>query len=236
MPDDRIADWRPSDSDLFTTYGDAFVPRRREQIETVADLLDDLAEPHVLDLCCGEGLLAEEYLRRHAAGRVTLLDGSPEMLDKAAQRLARFGTRWEHVRADVHDRVWRRGTYGGVMTSLAVHHLDGPGKRELYRDLYAMLVPGGVFVMADLVEPVGARARDIAAAHWDRAVLEAGGAEAARAFAQAEWNHYRLPGPDPVDTPSSVAENLTWLSEAGFAGVDLVWLHAGHAIFTATRP
>ncbi|MEV5301645.1 class I SAM-dependent methyltransferase [Amycolatopsis methanolica] len=234
MPAEQPA-WRPSDTELFTTYGDAFVPRRREQITTVCDLLDGIPDPHVLDLCCGEGLLSEEYLRRSPACRVTLLDGSPEMLDKAAARLAPFPGRWQRVQADIHDRGWRRGPVGGVMTSLAAHHLDGPGKHALYRDLHEMLVPGGVLVMADLVEPVGARAREVAAAHWDRAVREAGDDEAAQAFEGAEWNYSRLPGPDPVDTPSSVAEHLTWLADAGFADVDLVWLHAGHAIFTATR-
>jgi len=233
---DDLAAWRPTDTDLFTTYGDAFVPRRREQIATVTDLLADLPSPHVLDLCCGEGLLSEEYLSRTGVGRVTLLDGSSEMLDKAAARLARFAGRWDRVDADIHDREWRRGAYGGVMTSLAVHHLDGPGKRALYRDLRDVLVPGGVFVMADLIEPAGARARNLATVRWDRAVREAGGAAAFAAFSESEWNYFRLPGPDPVDTPSSVAENLAWLGGAGFTGVDVVWLQAGHAIFTATRP
>ncbi|OXM74854.1 MULTISPECIES: class I SAM-dependent methyltransferase [Amycolatopsis] len=236
MPAEQPAAWQPSDTELFTTHGDAFVPHRREQIAVVCDLLAGIPEPRVLDLCCGEGLLSAEYLRRDTRARVTLLDGSPEMLDKAAARLAPFAGRWERVRADIHDRDWRRGAFGGVMTSLAVHHLDGAGTRELYRDLHGMLVPGGVFVMADLVEPAGARARAVAAEHWDRAVRDAGGDEAARAFERAEWNYYRLPGPDPLDTPSSVAEHLTWLADAGFADADVVWLHAGHAIFTATRP
>ena len=40
----------------------------------------------VLDLGCGEGLLPGEYLRRHPAARVTLLDGSAEMLALASRR------------------------------------------------------------------------------------------------------------------------------------------------------
>ena len=54
-------------------------------------------------------------------------------------------------------------------------------------------------------------------------------------FEATEWNYYRQPGPDDFDMPSSVAEHLTWLREAGFTEVDLVWLYAGHAIFTARR-
>lgn len=233
--------WQPSDTELFTTYGDAFVPRRAEQVRLVVDLLADLPHPHVLDLCCGEGLLSEEYLRRSPEGRVTLLDGDEEMLRKAGERLARLGAAERHrsVRADIADRGWRTpgeaGPYGAVVTSLAVHHLDGDGKRRLYRDLHdSLLAPGGVFVMADLVEPTGPAARALAAAEWDRAVREVS-AEAAAAFEAAEWNYYRLPEPDGIDQPSSVAEHLAWLREAGFAEVDLVWLYAGHAIFHARR-
>lgn len=233
--------WRPSDTEVFTAYGNAFVPRRAEQIDTVCELLAGIPVPHVLDLCCGEGRLAEEYLRRSPGAQVTVLDGSPEMLEAAGRRLAPFGDRWAPVRADIGASGWREGvTYGGVMTSLAVHHLDGPDKRVLYRDVHAMLAPGGVFVMADLVEPTGSTARRIAGDHWERAVRQAsrerfGGDEAAEAFEAAGWNYYRLPGPDPVDRPSSVAEHLDWLRETGFTEVDVVWMYAGHAVITGRR-
>jgi tRNA (cmo5U34)-methyltransferase len=233
--------WSLSDTEVFARYGDACVPRRPEQIAVVCDLLGDIPVPYVLDLCCGEGRLSEEYLRRSSQARVMLLDGSAEMLSMAAQRLAAFGDRHAQMQANIEDQDWRDGvSYGGVMTSLAVHHLDGPGKRLLYRDIHAMLEPGGVFVMADLVEPTGPITRTFAAEQWEQAVRRAsqelyGGDEAAVVFKETEWNYYRLPGPNPVDHPSSVAEHLDWLREAGFTEVDVVWMYAGHAIFTAKR-
>jgi tRNA (cmo5U34)-methyltransferase len=234
--------WSLSDTEVFVKYGDACVPRRAEQIAVICDLLRDIPARHVLDLCCGEGLLSQEYLRRYPDARVVTLDGSAEMLDLAARRLAPFGGRHSRVQADISGREWRGGDgYGGVMTSLAVHHLDGAGKRELYRDIRGMLLPGGVFVMADLVEPAGPAARRLAAEQWDLAVRQAsavlyGGDEAVAAFERTEWNYYRLPGPDEFDRPSTAAEHLDWLREAGFAEVDLAWMYAGHAIFTARRP
>lgn len=228
--------WSLSDTDVFVKYGDACVPRRAEQIGVVCDLLADLPSEAVLDLCCGEGRLSEEYVRRHPGARVTLLDGSAEMLALAAERLDLAGASFTSVQADIADRDWREGArYGGVMTSLAVHHLDAKGKRELYRDLWEMLLPGGVFVMADLVEPTGPSARKLAAEAWEQSVARVSD-EALAAFIETEWNYYRLPGPDDFDQPSSVAEHLTWLSEAGFEQVDLTWMYAGHAIFTARRP
>lgn len=234
--------WSLSDTEVFVRYGDACVPRRAEQIAVICDLLRDIPAGRVLDLCCGEGLLSQEYLRRYPGAHVVTLDGSAEMLDLAARRLAPFGDRHSPVQADIADREWRGGEgYGGVMTSLAVHHLDGAGKRELYRDLRGMLLPGGVFVMADLVEPAGPSARRLAAEQWDQAVRQAsadlfGSDEAVAAFERTEWNYFRLPGPDEFDRPSSAADHLDWLREADFAEVDLAWMYAGHAIFTARRP
>ncbi len=196
MTDTSPADtWQLSDTEVFSKYGDAFVPRRAEQTAAVCDLLAGIPVPHVLDLCCGEGRLSEEYLRRDPEARVTVLDRSPEMLAPVSYT---------------------------------------------HRDIHAMLEPGGVFVMADLVEPAGATARTLAGDHWEEAVRRAseeqfGDDEAAVAFERTEWNHYRLPGPDPVDKPSSVAEHLDWLREAGFVEVDVVWMYAGHALFTAKR-
>jgi tRNA (cmo5U34)-methyltransferase len=233
--------WESSDTELFTRYGDAFVPRRREQIDTACQLLEELPGAELLDLCCGEGLLATEYLRRIPHGRVTLLDGSAEMLAAAAAGVSKVSDRYETVQANLEDRAWREGrTYGGVVSSLAIHHLDGEGKKLLYRDLHSMLSPGGVFVMLDLVEPAGAAARELAADQWDKAVLDAsqeefGTDEALGAFERSGWNYFRLPGPDDVDKPSSAIEHVDWLQEAGFDEIDIPWAFAGHVVIVARR-
>lgn len=241
MTDTNPDTWELSDTEVFARYGDAFVPRRAEQAEIVVDLLNSVPPGEVLDLCCGEGRLSAEFLLRDPSRRVALLDGSKEMLSLAEGRLADFAGRVRTVRADIADRSWREpARYAGVMTSLAVHHLDGPGKQQLYRDVFAMLIPGGVFVMADLMEPATQVGREVAARGWDEAVHQAsheqfGGDAAERAFTATGWNYYRLSGPDPIDKPSSVAQHLNWLGAAGFQGVDVVWMYAGHAVITATK-
>ena len=41
--------WQDDDTALFVRYGDAFVPRRKEQFDVVCDLLAALPRPDVLD-------------------------------------------------------------------------------------------------------------------------------------------------------------------------------------------
>jgi tRNA (cmo5U34)-methyltransferase len=239
--EDTKSAWNRSDTDLFLRFGDIFVPRRHEQIRVVCDLLSDLTAPRVLDMCAGQGRLAEAYLRAKPDARVTLLDGSAEMLSVARTRLEGFNGRYELLQANIEEREWRKcANYDAVMTSLAVHHLDAVGKQSLYRDIHQMLVPGGVFVMVDLVEAARPATRKLNGAQWSDAVRSAslrlhGSGEAAMIFEETGWNYYRLQSPDPVDKPSTVTEHLDWLRDAGFVGVDVVWMYAGHAIFTAMK-
>jgi tRNA (cmo5U34)-methyltransferase len=40
------------------------------------------------------------------------------------------------------------------VSALAVHHLDRVGKADLFRRVADVLVPGGRFVLGDVIEPV----------------------------------------------------------------------------------
>jgi tRNA (cmo5U34)-methyltransferase len=231
--------WNADDTALFARYGDAFVPRRREQISVVCALLDGLPSPAVLELACGEGILTAELLYTYPKLTITAVDASTAMLVAAQQRLAPFGERVRLVEADLADERWRVGTYGAVVTSLAVHHLNDVGKGALMRTVHGLLAPGGVYVQADLVSPATPVTTALAAEQWEGTVeyqsrAMYGGAEAYAAFRHSRWNTFRHP--DPVDQPASVADQLRWLADAGFVDVDLPWAFAGHAILTAARP
>ncbi|MEV7307882.1 class I SAM-dependent methyltransferase [Streptomyces microflavus] len=226
--------WLDGDTALFVRYGDAFVPRRREQLDVVCDLLAELPRPDVVELGCGDGRLTERLLSRLHETRVTAVDASADMLRLARTRLAAFAGRFALYQARMEeDLALGGGPHGAVVTSLAVHHLDDRAKQVLYRRVYASLAPGGVFVMADLVSPVGPVPLAFAAARWDAEVC-AVDPGATAPFESARWNTFRFP--DPVDRPSRVAEHLSWLAGAGFSDVDVCWLNAGHAVFHARRP
>jgi tRNA (cmo5U34)-methyltransferase len=45
------------------------------------------------------------------------------------------------------------GPFDLVVSALAVHHLDGPGKAELFARVHEVLAPGGRLVLGDVVVP-----------------------------------------------------------------------------------
>lgn len=235
--------WAESDSEEFLDHGRYFVPDRERQAKLVAELLGEVPDgAWVVDLCCGEGLLLEAALDRCPGARGLGLDGSATMLDRAAGRLARFGERVELRRFDLASLAPGDlpKPLAAAVSSLAVHHLEATGKRELFAKLHGALDDAGALVIADLVLPAGPAGRELAAGEWDRAVRDRaialdGDLGAFDRFVKIGWNSFRQTEPDPVDHPDRLRDQLRWLEEAGFREVDVYWMRAGHAIFGGVR-
>jgi tRNA (cmo5U34)-methyltransferase len=234
---DLPSKWSEDTSQDFIDYGRYFVPERETQRQTICGLIPPRFEPfHVMELCCGEGLLAETILRQYEAAIVHGYDGSPVMLAEAKAKLSAFGNRFDVHPFDLDQKAWRKVPWSlhAVVSSLAIHHLDEKEKRQLFTDVYQMLAPGGAFIIADVIQPTNQFGTAVAAGAWDRAVqkraLELDGNMAAYdIFKEEKWNIYRHP--DPLDKPSSLFNQLQWLTESGFEAVDVYWMQAGHVIF-----
>ncbi|MBD0339012.1 MAG: class I SAM-dependent methyltransferase [Thermoleophilia bacterium] len=103
----------------------------------------------VLDLGTGTGETAERILGLYPRARLTGVDVSPYML--AAGR-AKLGAEPALIVARLEDPL-PPGPYDLVFSALAVHHLDGEGKRDLFGRVAGVLRPAGRFVLADVVVP-----------------------------------------------------------------------------------
>jgi hypothetical protein len=165
------------------------------------------------------------------------------MLRHAAERLAPFGDRVELWQARLEDRDWLDRLPRPVrcfLSSLTLHHLDGPGKARLFADLHAHLEPGGALLIADIVEPASEWARRHMATTWTEAVRQrsldlTGEMRVYDFFVEQQWNTYDYPDPE-VDVPSPLMDQLHWLREAGFVNIDVPWALAGTTVIVAYRP
>ena len=105
----------------------------------------------VLELGTGTGETARRVLERHPDAQFVGVDASPGMVKVArdslpADRVALHVGRLEDALPE--------GPFDLVVSCLAVHHLQGPGKADLFRRIATNLASGGRFVLADVVEPV----------------------------------------------------------------------------------
>ncbi len=234
--------WDEQTSQTFIDYGRYLVPDRELQTEIICDLIPRRGEAfNILELCCGEGLLAESLLARFPQCVVYGYDGSRQMLEQARTRLVQYGDRFRPAMFDLAADAWRRPGWPvhAVVSSLAIHHLDGPQKQALFRDLYSLLVEGGALVIADVVQPSHPLGVELAAKALDDVVLQRsleldGDTHGFDFFQRERWNMYRYS--DDIDKPSRLFDQLKWLESAGFVDVDVYWMKAGHAIFGGRKP
>jgi len=239
---DGKPDWDEDDTQDFIDYGRYFVPDHETQIETICDMVPPPSGLcHMLDLCCGAGLLARALLDRFPECHVHGFDGSPRMIARARAALVDYSERFEAQRFDLAAHTWRKLPWPvhATVSSLAIHHLDGPEKQALFNDMARILIPGGVFIIADLIQPMTQRGTNLAAKAWEEAVRQRslaldGNLEAYEYFCAIKWSPYSYP--EPVDKLSPLFDQLKWLEKAGFTDVDVFWMKAGHAIFGGRKP
>lgn len=232
--------WTEDTSAAFRDLSHYAVPEREIQLETILALIPEPQDgATAMEICCGAGELTASMLARFPTLRVMALDGSESMLEATRAAAGSTAERLQTAIIDIAATGWRipPEPLHAVVSSLAIHHLDGPGKQRLFADIHGALKPGGVFVMADLIEPATAAGRTVAAETWDaetrRRPLDTDGTlDGYERFVAEDWNYYRLQEPDPVDMPSSVGDLFDWMRAAGFAGVDLHWMKAGHVIMS----
>jgi tRNA (cmo5U34)-methyltransferase len=125
----------------------AEVPAYQELQEQAAAATDGEART-ILELGVGTGETARRVLARHPDAKLVAVDSSAEMLERAREALPHA----DLCRARLEDPL-PEGPFDLVVSALAVHHLDGPGKQDLFRRIAAVLAPGGRFVLADVVVP-----------------------------------------------------------------------------------
>ena len=105
----------------------------------------------ILDLGTGTGETARRVLARHPEAWLVGVDENEGMLAVASSQLPAERV---DLRVGRIEEPLPEGSFDVVTTALCVHHLDGAGKADLFRRVHEALVPGGLFVLGDVVVPV----------------------------------------------------------------------------------
>jgi tRNA (cmo5U34)-methyltransferase len=131
------------------TYGQLMA----EEVPDYARLQEETAQAcrpaaRMLELGTGTGETARRVLARHPGARLVGIDASESMLAHARRVLPGADLRVARLEDPLPE-----GPFGLVFSALAVHHLDGPGKADVFARVAGVLEPGGRFVLADVVVP-----------------------------------------------------------------------------------
>jgi trans-aconitate 2-methyltransferase len=110
---------------------------------TVVERLVLRGDERVLDAGCGSGRVTERLLERLPRGHVVALDGSPQMIVEARQRLAPSADRVEFVVADLTQAL-SIAPVDAILSTATFHWIADHD--ALLRHLAAVLRPGGQLV------------------------------------------------------------------------------------------
>ena len=185
-------DWDP---DAYLAEMAAEIPGYEELQEAVAAATARLAARRVLELGTGTGETALRVLALHPGAAWTGIDSSEPMLARARERLPDADLRLGRLEDPLP-----QGPFDLVVSALAVHHLDGDAKRDLFTRVAQLT---NAFVLGDVVVPE--RPED--------AAIEIDGV---------------------YDVPSTVADQLKWLRDAGF-DVTAAPIRADLAVFRCLK-
>jgi len=136
-------EWKDVDHALAYLARADTIPHRTEgEAVLIEEVSPDCAR--ILDLGTGDGRLLALLLLRCPDAKGIALDFSPAMIDRANDRF-RGDDRVRVIEHDLGQPLPDLGTHDAVCSSFAIHHVSDERKRSLYREIWEILEPGGVF-------------------------------------------------------------------------------------------
>jgi tRNA (cmo5U34)-methyltransferase len=138
-------EWNP---DTYLAEMAAEIPGYEELQEAVTAATAGIDATRVLELGTGTGETALRVRAGQPEAEWVGIDASEAMLARARERLPDADLRLQRLEDELPE-----GPFDLVVSALAVHHLDGAGKRALFSCVAGVLRPGGLFVLGDVVVP-----------------------------------------------------------------------------------
>jgi tRNA (cmo5U34)-methyltransferase len=206
------SDWTtPEHALAYLRRADGIPHRTEGEAALLEEVPKDAAR--ILDLGSGDGRLLALLLLACPPARGVALDFSPPMLERLRDRF-RADSRVQVVAHDLERPLPDLGTFDVAASSFAIHHLPHPRKEALYKEVWALLGPGGVFCNLEHVASPSERVH--------RRFLDALG------ITPEEEDH--------SNKLLDVETQLGWLRATGFEDVDCYWKWRELALLVGKKP
>lgn len=219
-----IEDFFNRSADYYDGWLRKAVPTYDDVFATAVELIPLCPEDeiNVLDLGAGTGLFAWHVMQRYPQAKFVLYDLSSRMLAVARERFAELEDRVSIVEAD-YLRLDAVDTYHAVISSFSIHHLSHADKQRLFRLVHRALKPSGAFINIDQIEAPTPALKNLYWHGWLEKVRSAG--------ADEEQVQESIRRRSALDNDATLADQLRWLTDAGFTEVDCIYKHYFVGVF-----
>ena len=219
------------------------VPLAEAQIDVMMRVIEGRGQPvnTFMDLGCGDGILASAILSEYPDAMGVLVDFSMPMIQAAISNLKSYGRRIHFSTLDYADPNWfgtvtAHGPYDVIISGFSIHHHPDSVKQQVYRDVFDLLGPGGVFVNTDHVR---------SASQWLESIHD-------EFFIDSQWASqvgrpnsesrsqiaaaYQSRDDKAANSLSSTESQCHWLRQIGFQDVDCYFKAFELAVFGGRKP
>jgi SAM-dependent methyltransferase len=199
------------------------IPGYRQVHELALRYADANPRRRVLELGCGTGDWASAFLQNHPEADYVAVEFSTNMRRLASARLS-HSTHFQLLDRDLNASL-PEGPFDLVVSFFAIHHVEN--KQRLVHDVFASLVPGGLFLYADITIASDQK--------LERSFLDGWVDFMHRAGLDTERIPHVLADHRDNDIPEPSSAQLSYLRAAGFSPAEVIWSWEKFALFYAVK-
>ena len=213
------------------------IPLANEQIQLIHRICKKVVPraKNFLDLGCGDGILGISLFDIYPSTDGVFIDFSPEMIKTAKQKVPKG-----HVilSEDYGEEGWYQSIrkcapFDIIVSGFSIHHQPDERKRTLYKDIFNLLSPGGVFLNLEHVSSLS----DLGTVLFEDLFVDATYIFHKGKKTIEEARHEFRNEPDrEANILASVEDQCAWLRDVGFLDVDCFFKLLEIAIFGGTKP
>ncbi len=182
-----------------------------------AGISNTRAHVKILDIGCGTGLEFQGIFERAPNAHITGIDLSGEMLNRLRAKYEKRLNQITLIQKSYLTLPLGKDVYDYIVSVMALHHLLPDPKRKLYRRIKKALRPKGKYIEGDyIVTP-----------EKEKQFLNS-------YYELCQSNQDIKDGTHHVDIPFSLDTQKRILTEAGFSGVEVLWLQGETAVYAAS--
>lgn len=176
----------------------------------------------VLDLGVGTGLTSKLIKDLLPLAKFSVVDFSRQMLKGAQKKL---GSTVKYILGD-YSKIKFTDKYDLIVSVVGIHHQNTVGKKMLFKKIYSLLKPSGVFILGDLVTYKNEHAAAYNnALHFHHLVKNATDIKTL-----TEWSHHHM----FLNDLAPVENQILWLKNIGFK-VSIKFLQMNTALLVCEK-
>ena len=219
------------------------IPLAQTQIEVIVRIIRAWV-PEVntfLDLGCGDGVLGRQLIKQWPLSSGIFMDFSDPMIQAAKEKCKEYESQCIIVKQDYSQEDWVDSIRAHlpvdvVISGYSIHHQEDDIKYRIFKDIFKLLRPGGVFLN---LEHVASPNQEIEKFFDEMFVdglyayhLESGGTQSREEISHKFYNRE-----DKVLNKLTLVEKqVEWLREIGYINTDCFFKLFELALFGGQKP